>query len=76
MKIQGIDVIATPESSNVASFGYDAPTRRLLVMFKRGGGFYLDVPPEVFTRMKKASSKGAFVHRELKDKYAWDRLPE
>jgi lysyl-tRNA synthetase class 2 len=36
---------------------------------------YLDVPEEVFARLLKASSKGAFVNRMLRDRYAYTEVP-
>jgi hypothetical protein len=35
---------------------------------------YLDVPPSLFAAMKRASSKGAFVNREIKPRCRCIRL--
>ncbi len=67
------DMIETPQSSNVYSFGYDLDVHTLYVRFKdrakerprphRPGPIYAyyNIPPELFLGMMKASSKGGFI---------------
>lgn len=69
-----MDWIESPESSNVARFGYDASTQVLGVVFKNGGTYhYFDVPEQVFQEMAAASSKGQFLARSIKGTYRYAR---
>lgn len=56
-------------SSNVAKVRHiGAPINQLHIRFKAGGGgFYSDVPRDVFRRMVNAASKGKFVWRVLRN---------
>jgi hypothetical protein len=59
--------IETPESSNIAGFGYDAVLRVLTVEFKSGTRYqYLDTAPQTFTGMKAALSKGSYFVKHVK----------
>ncbi len=69
-----MDWIESPESSNVARFGYDASTQVLGVEFKNGGVYqYFDVPPNVFDQMQAAASKGQFLAKNIKGTYRYAR---
>jgi hypothetical protein len=64
--------INTPESSNIASFGYNAVNRVLTVEFKSGGRYeYFEVPSAVFAAMKAADSKGQFLAQSIKGRYRY-----
>ncbi len=67
--------INTPESSNIAGFGYDAGSRVLTVEFKSGGRYeYFDVPSTVFEAMKSAPSKGQFLAQSIKGQFRYARV--
>jgi hypothetical protein len=67
--------IDTPESSNIARFGYDENNQVLGVEFKSGGTYhYFDVPENVFGQMKNASSKGQFLAQNIKGTYRYARV--
>lgn len=71
------DMVETPQSSNVHSFGYDIDAHTLYIRFKdrskekprpQAPGpiyAYYNCPPELFLKMYRAPSKGKFI---------WDRL--
>lgn len=66
--------IASPESSNIAGFGYEAKTEVLTVEFNKGGRYnYFDVPEQIFEGMKAASSKGQYLAQEIKGKFRYAR---
>ena len=69
-----MDWIDTPQSSNVARFGYDNETRVLKVEFKNGAVYdYYDVPEHVFNGMKAAPSVGQFLAQQVKGSYRYAR---
>jgi hypothetical protein len=64
-------------SSAIRSYRYDAAQHKLHVRFLSAPDIpyiYLDVPPSLFAAMKRASSKGAFVNREIKPRCRCIRL--
>ncbi len=66
--------IATPESSNIAGFGYAKDGQVLIVEFNSGGRYnYYDVPEIIFERMKAASSKGQFLAQNVKGVFRYAR---
>ncbi len=70
-----MDWIDTPESSNIARFGYDETSQILTVEFKSGGMYnYYDVQETVFEQMKSASSKGQFLAMNIKGTYRYARI--
>lgn len=67
--------IATPESSNIAGFDYDANQNVLVVEFNNGGRYnYYDVPEVVFEGMKAAASKGQYLAQQVKNVYRYARV--
>lgn len=67
--------IDTPESSNIACFGYDKDSQVLTVEFKQGGRYnYYDVPEAAFEQMKAAPSKGQFLAQNIKGRYRYARV--
>ena len=67
--------IESPESSNIARFGYDDANQVLFVEFKNGGVYqYFDVPQNVFEQMKTAPSKGQFLAQSIKGTYRYARM--
>ena len=66
--------IDTPQSSNIARFGYDEESQVLKVEFKYGGVYdYFDVPDQVFNGMKSASSVGQYLAQTVKGTYRYAR---
>lgn len=66
--------IESPESSNIARFGYDESSQILTVEFNNGGSYnYYDIPAMVFEQMKAAPSKGQFLARSIKGVYRYAR---
>ena len=66
--------IDTPESSNIARFGYDEGSRVLKVEFKNGGTYdYFDVPENVYDGMRNAPSKGQFLAQQIKGTFRYAR---
>lgn len=66
--------IDTPESSNIARFGYDSDSSVLIVEFLKGGIYnYYDVPEAVYEQMKAAPSKGQFLAQNIKGVYRYAR---
>ena len=66
--------VDTPESSNIARFGYDEGSSILVVEFKNGGTYnYYDVTQAVFEQMRNASSKGQFLAQNIKGRYRYAR---
>jgi len=66
--------IETPDSSNIARFGYDESSQVLTVEFTKGGTYnYFDVPESVFEQMKGAPSKGQFLAQNVKGIYRYAR---
>ena len=67
--------IETPESSNIARYRYDARAHVLTVEFNNGGIYnYYDVPQVMYEQMKRASSKGQFLARNIKGAYRYARV--
>jgi len=66
----------TVDSKNIKTAGYDELTKTLEVEFVKGGIYqYFDVPAEVYTAFKDANSKGAFLFKNIKGKYKYNKLP-
>jgi len=67
--------VETPDSSNIARFGYSADARTLTVEFKNGSRYnYYDVPEAVFLAMKGAASKGQYHALHVKGKFRYARV--
>jgi len=67
--------IETPDSSNIARYGYDEKTHVLTVEFKNGGTYnYYDVPQGEYEQMNRAPSKGGFLARNIKGAYRYARV--
>ncbi len=69
-----MDWIATPESSNLAGFGYEPKTLTLTVEFNNGGRYnYFEVPEQVYAGLRGASSKGQYLAQEIKNRFRYAR---
>ena len=66
--------IDTPQSSNVARFGYDESNQVLKVEFKNGAIYdYYDVPENVFQGMTGAPSAGQYLAQNVKSRFRYAR---
>ncbi len=62
-------------SSNLASVGYDPATETLEVEFLSGSVYqYYNVPENVYDELMKESSKGRFLHYNIKNEYPYSRV--
>ena len=62
-------------SSVVAALKYDAISSKLRVIYTSGNIYdYKKVPPEVYNKMRKASSKGEFLNKEIKPNYEFEKI--
>ncbi|HEV8581660.1 MAG TPA: KTSC domain-containing protein [Thermoanaerobaculia bacterium] len=60
----------TVASTAISSVGYDEGSSVLEVEFEGGAIYdYFNVPPRVYKDLLKASSKGRFVSRRIRDRY-------
>ena len=61
-------------SSVVAAIRYDASSSTLRVVYVSGTVYdYKNVPEKVYNEMKKASSKGEFLNKEIKPNYEFEK---
>lgn len=61
-------------SSAISSVGYDERSAVLEVEFRSGAVYdYFKVPEKVYRDLLKAPSKGSFVSRRVRDRYAFVR---
>ena len=62
-------------SSSIASMGYDPGRSVLEVEFHSGAVYrYYSVPRDVFSGLRQASSKGAFLNRRIRDRFRYARV--
>lgn len=62
-------------SSNISGVEYDAAQRVLTVQFHGGRVYrYADVPAETYHRFRLADSAGRFFGREIRGKFASERI--
>ena len=63
------------KSSNIKAVGYDVDAQRMVVQFHSGKKYaYADVPPEVYIGFMGAKSMGIFFVREVRGKYATEKM--
>lgn len=54
-------------SSTINHYTYDHESHTLTVVFKQGGTYkYLDIPQTVYEAFHNSSSKGTFLHENIK----------
>lgn len=64
----------TPGSSNIESYSYDPEVENLVVVFRSGEEYtYFNVPASVYRGMQGASSVGAYFHRQIRQRYAYEQ---
>jgi len=62
-------------SSNVTRLSYDETSSTLEVEFHNGSIYqYYEVSAKIWEDFKNASSKGQFIHQNLKGKYRYARV--
>lgn len=65
----------TVASSNVATIGYDKPTRKMQVKFKSGATYeYENVPPEVHAKFLNAPSPGAHFAKHVRPSFTGKKV--
>ena len=62
------------QSSNIVSIGYDAESETLEVEFNGSVYQYYNVPEHVYSSFMVASSKGQFLHINIKNAYPYSRV--
>jgi hypothetical protein len=64
-------------STVIATSEYDASTRTLVIRYVSGMVYrYKDVPAEVYAEMKAAFSKGQFLNKFIKGRYAYEKVSD
>jgi hypothetical protein len=59
-------------STVIAFFHYDAGRKVLRIRFVSGRIYeYLDVPEDIYSGMKEASSKGTYFNQHVKDQFKY-----
>lgn len=67
--------IQVPDSTNIASIGYDKETQTLEVEFLKGNLYqYFDVPQAVYEGFLSADSKGKYLIANIKGNYRYARV--
>jgi KTSC domain len=64
-------------STVIRKFKYEADSQRLVIQFQSGRRYaYFDVPPEIYSEMRRASSRGAYFNTQIRDRYSYSLLDE
>lgn len=64
-------------SSVIRSWHYDADAQWLDVVFTSGRGYrYFDVPEAVVAGLAAAGSKGSYLNREIRERFAFEPADE
>ncbi|KAA2245851.1 KTSC domain-containing protein [Chitinophaga agrisoli] len=62
-------------STVVSAMHYDPDSATLRIIFRSGMVYdYMDVPPAVYDAMRNAGSKGKYLNRFIKGKYAFEKI--
>lgn len=62
-------------SSNISSVGYDAENQSVYVAFLNGSTYaYKGVPDHEFENLRTAPSVGAYLNRNFKNVYPYERV--
>jgi hypothetical protein len=63
------------DSSTIISIGYDNQSETLEVEFKSGGVYqYYNVPETIHQQLMESSSKGSFLHANIKPSFSYSRV--
>lgn len=66
---------APVQSSTISTVGYDPDKQQLHVTYNTGGTYvYHDIPPETHQAMMMSSSKGKFLHTNVKGRHRHTKL--
>ena len=61
-------------STVIRSFDYDATKRELAIVFQSGRRYvYLEVPEEMFRKMRMSFSKGDFFNAHIREQFRFVR---
>jgi hypothetical protein len=64
-------------SSVIASMSHNAQTKILRITFVSGLVYdYKDVPESIFLAMKRSGSKGIYLNKYIKGKYAFEKITD
>jgi len=64
-------------STVIRRFSYDAHSQRLVIEFLSGRRYaYIDVPPDVYSAMRRAHSRGSYFNACIRDRYSHERLED
>ena len=65
-------------STVIEQFRYDPQQRKLYVKFRPSGRqyVYMDVPPDIYSGLLEASSRGAFFNARIRDDFSFLRLDD
>jgi len=75
--LDGFNLKATPQSSNVSVFGVNAEKGELFVRFRNGSQYlYNPVDPETLHQALHAESIGKFISREIVKKFSSTKIAE
>ena len=62
-------------SSNLKSVGYSAEYQTLEIEFVNGAIYqYYNIPKNIYEELMQASSKGKFVHQQIRNAYPYSRV--
>lgn len=63
------------KSSNIVSIGYNIQEKILEIEFISSGIYrYFEVPIEIYDSFLKSSSKGKFVHKNIRGRYRYENI--
>lgn len=73
--IQGTKIINEIKSSNIQKTEFDTETKKMIIHFNNGSRYeYEDIPHQVYTKFRMASSQGKFFMTEIAKKYIYKKL--
>lgn len=76
-KITGKIISVQIQSSNLKEAVYDTESKSLEVVFNNNKKYlYLDVPWEIFTRLRMSESQGKFFNTDVARKYIYREIKE
>lgn len=69
------EVFVFPASSHLRQAEYDPESEDLTVTFQDGRGYlYRNVERQTYRALTRASSAGAYFHRQIRDRYAFEEV--
>jgi len=74
-KIEGKYINVDIKSSNLKSAKYDTENKNLEITFNNGSVYeYIDVPWNIFTRLRMSESQGKFFNSDISKKYEYKKI--